>query len=140
MEEGEPSNDVRIFRTVTLSQKLVALSLGCKSSLSTEMRSSGDDDICNDEQIAIAEIRALGEDQPSPLLNFGSPSRARPSALKMALREAGGHSDAAAAMRTSSWDEELASIMGGLLLDSCDAKDATAAMEMMAHKRSQQLK
>lgn len=45
-----------------------------------------------------------------------------------------------AASHQSSLDEEFAVVLGQLLLDRCDAKDATAAMEMMAQRRSQALK
>ncbi|KAF5829538.1 107-domain-containing protein [Dunaliella salina] len=41
---------------------------------------------------------------------------------------------------SGSWDEEFATVLGELLLDRCDAKDATAALEEMAQRRSQLLK
>eukprot|EP00983_Pelagomonas_calceolata_P095688 1158039-Pelagomonas_calceolata.AAC.16 len=97
------------------------------------------DNFDEDEQGILEEINALEQLPPSPLLNFGSPSRARPqaSALNMALREGPVQQQPAA---SGSWDEEFAAVLGELLLDRCDAKDATAALEGMAQRRSQLLK
>eukprot|EP00967_Tisochrysis_lutea_P099650 scaffold148140_cov23-Tisochrysis_lutea.AAC.1 len=55
----------------------------------------------------------------------------------MALREGPVQQQPAA---SGSWDEEFAAVLGELLLDRCDAKDATAALEGMAQRRSQLLK
>lgn len=79
------------------------------------------------------------ENEPNTLLTFGSPALRSVLGSKM-MTELQRERESSSMGTADAYDREMASVLGQLLLDQCDAKDATAALEMMAQRQSQELK